>query len=237
LKKLLTVAASDNTGGAGIQQDLRVFDRLGFWGLSALTGVSSQSFNGLEKIEPVSPEIFYQQLKLCLDQTPEAIKIGVLCNREQISILSEMLSSYAPVPVIADPVFSPSRGVPFLTFREIKSYLKELLPRIDILTPNIPEWNTIKDYAPGVLPRYIYVKGGHGNSFKIEEILVTAEGEKKFVKKKRNWAYSHGTGCAFSSALCAFRASGQSVQGACKRASRWVDSYYEELNRGRIELL
>jgi len=237
VKFLLTIAASDGSGSAGIQQDLRVMDRLGFRGLSVLSGISLQTLEQLDSLEALSDESFEAQLNYYLSEFPlKGIKLGALCSTAQVEITARYLQHRGDVPLVADPVFAPSKGRAFLDSQGIELYRNLLLPQIDLLIPNQPEWEALHT-AGASGPRHLYISGGHspirsffGHSY-LQEEFRSEKYSKHYYRRKRFWRYSRGTGCAFSSAACAFMGDGMSAERACRRAGRWMNRYYRQLNR------
>lgn len=244
MKFLLTIAASDGSGCAGVQQDLRVMDRLGYRGLSVLSGITLQTLEKLDSLEPLSNESFEAQLKHYLSHFPlKGIKLGALCSIAQVEIAARCLQHRGDVPLVADPVFAPSRGRAFLDTEGIERYRKLLLPQIDLLVPNQPEWKVLNSSEmsdsgmPESAPRHLYISGGHSPERKIlgcsflQEEFRSGDYSKLYYRRKQPWKYSRGTGCAFSSAACAFMADGHSPEQACRKAGLWMNRYYRELNR------
>lgn len=245
---VLTIAAGDSSGCAGIPQDLRVFDRLGVWGLSASTGDTIQNPQGVIETRPSDPEFFRRQLVSALDSFPvAAVKTGAFLSPTHVVIAAETLRArlasrrsegVAPIPLVCDPVFAPTTGAPFLDAEGIRAYADALLPLASVVTPNLDECATLRvlrappwSSTDGEF-RALYLKDGHGtNPTTLTETLVLPDGSTRVIKKKRrSWAYSRGTGCAFSAAVAAFLTKGHGLADSCARAARWVDRYYASLN-------
>lgn len=235
---LLTIAASDGSGCAGIQQDLRVMDRLGYRGVSVLTAVTLQDFKGLQSVNPLPDETFEAQLKYYLEHLPiKGIKLGALCSTSQVEIAAHYLKQREDIPLVADPVFAPTRGASFLEEEGIQLYREKIVPLTDLLIPNLHEWKRITEHlAEGALSGCVYISGGHSPAKKgfgsvyLQEEFRHGSYSRIYYKKKHNWEYSRGTGCAFSSATCAFMAQGMEPEEACLRAGRWMNRYYRQLN-------
>jgi len=240
VKFLLTIAASDGSGCAGIQQDLRVMDRLGYRGISVQSAITLQNIQGLSEIIPLADKDFESQLKYYLQEFPvTGIKLGALCTPTQVEIAAQYLNGYKEIPLVADPVFAPTRGTPFLTEEGIALYRERIVPLADLLIPNMPEWQQLFRGSEKVpFHGTLYISGGHSPERKIggvrflKERIIQGNSENVFFRKKRTWAYSRGTGCAFSSAACAFMSRGIAPERACVRAGRWVTGYFNQMNRG-----
>ncbi|MFA7056954.1 MAG: hydroxymethylpyrimidine/phosphomethylpyrimidine kinase [Candidatus Cloacimonadales bacterium] len=247
MKFMMSIAASDNSGGAGIQQDLKVAERLGFWGLSTLTGVTVQDFAGLDLIYPLELDVIKQQFIKNVTTFPvAAIKIGALCSVEIANLIAELLHEYYRGIIVIDPVLAPTKGKEFISADDIKVY-QQLLKQCTVVTPNKRELelltNTeISDYpqaietAKKLAQEYncnVYVKGGHFSTSEttIEEYLVTPTTVTPFIKPRKEFIYSHGTGCFFASALSCFLANGLSLEMACQAATLEVSAFYEEVNQ------
>jgi len=242
MKFFLTIAASDNSGGAGIQQDIKVADSLGLWGLSSVTGITVQDFNGVDKIYPVDHNILKEQIEINFNSfNISAVKTGALCSTENIRIVSELLIKYKPENIVVDTVFAPSSGNKFINDEDIDIYVKTLFPVAHIITPNRNELSLIAkqdikniDHAAEIAlelsEQYgctIYVTGGHFSGSTVKEALIT-NGIITFIEKERiTMKYTHGTGCTFSSALACYLANGHPLHEACKKATEYVSKLYK----------
>jgi len=242
----MTIAASDNSGGAGIQQDLKVADRLGFWGLSVITGITVQDFSGLDTIYPLPLDLIKEQfIKNITSFDVDVIKIGALCSPDITKLITELLREHYQGIVIVDPVLAPTQGKSFISQSEIAVY-KNLLKQASIVTPNKHELEQLTQgqantYSEAIyLARHlsiqtkcnIYIKGGHfasPHSNMIEEYLVTSDREILFTKAKQDFTYSHGTGCFFASALACYLIKYADVEKACKLATEEVSLFYSKL--------
>ncbi len=244
----MTIAASDNSGGAGIQQDLKVADRLGFWGLSVLTGITVQDFSGLDAIYPLPLDLIKEQfLKNINSFKIDVIKIGALCSPEITEVITKLLQEHYQGIVVIDPVLAPTKGKSFISSSDIDVY-KNLLKQATFLTPNKSE---LEQLTQGKATSYleainlahelvrqtkcnIYIKGGHftsPQSDEIKEYLVTADSQMLFTKAKGIFTYSHGTGCFFASALACYLVKYSNVEKACKMATEEVSLFYSDINK------
>ncbi len=242
----MTIAASDNSGGAGIQQDLKVADRLGFWGLSVVTGITVQNFSGLDKIYPLALETIKEQFLKNITSFPLGIiKIGALCSLEIAKLITELLLDYPDIPLVIDPVLSPTKGKAFIEKEDIAVYTN-LIKRANLLTPNKRELelltNTkITSYQDAISAGQllleqtkcsVYIKGGHFASkddLEIKEYLITSNNQKLFTKAKNKLNYSHGTGCFFASAVACNLLKYANLEKACQISTDQVSDYYSHL--------
>ncbi|MBN2510141.1 MAG: hydroxymethylpyrimidine/phosphomethylpyrimidine kinase [Spirochaetales bacterium] len=227
MSRLLTIAASDSSSGAGIQQDLRVFESLGLAGFTALTGITVQNEGGVARIEAAAPDLLMDQIRAA--GPVDGVKLGALCSVDQIGPLSEVLEKLK-VPIVADPVFAPTSGKTFLDDEGIQRYKELILPVVTVVTPNIPEARLLGLPDSGYSTA-VYITGGHGKDIRyLTETLITAEEVQEIRIKRRSFAYSHGTGCAFSAALLCYLTAGVPLAAACKKASRFTRNLYRRIN-------
>jgi hydroxymethylpyrimidine kinase/phosphomethylpyrimidine kinase/thiamine-phosphate diphosphorylase len=235
-----TIAASDSAGGAGIQADVKTFFDLGVHGCSAITAITAQNTQGVHHTEALSADVFDKQLQaLADDLPPKAIKIGVLSSVESIQrlrVFFQQQITIASVPVIYDPVLAPTHGSSFVDDDIIRA-LKQLLPFIDVLTPNIPEAErltgiTIHNTETQLLAAQalitlgasaVLLKGGHGNGEDCQDLLCTPELTAWLTQRKYNTPHSHGTGCVLSSAVTAFMAQGKPMRDAVVLANAYIN--------------
>lgn len=245
MKYFLTIAASDNSGGAGIQQDLKVADSLGFWGLSAITGITVQDFEKVDKIYPVSSRILKEQIeKNLIHFDISVIKIGAVCSSQNIKIIASLLEQYKPQHVVLDTVFASSAGKTFIDDNEINMFKRKLFPWAKIITPNkdelalitkqeITNFDHAVDAAGEIFVKYgcsIYITGGHFGEDPVREALISNDSPAVIRKERINMKYTHGTGCTFSSALGCYMANESSLEEACKKATEYVNHIYQGYN-------
>lgn len=241
----LTIAASDSSGGAGIQQDLKVAHSLGYWGLSAITGITAQNFEKIISMQPISADMFRQQLNICLDSFPiKAIKIGAICSLENMDVIVGYLKKYQPKKVVMDTVFSSTGGNKLFDKNASNVLIEKLFPLTSLITPNKHEFEwlakenveTLEDAIEIAVKKCsewntsILLKGGHFDDSRIREALVT-KGEVYRMEKERNmFSYSHGTGCTLSSAIACYLGKGQSLLSACYSASDFLVKLFQKVN-------
>ncbi|MSU88795.1 bifunctional hydroxymethylpyrimidine kinase/phosphomethylpyrimidine kinase [Rhodobacteraceae bacterium 2CG4] len=238
----LTIAGSDSGGGAGIQADLKTFSALGVYGCSAITAITAQNTRGVTRAEPVSPGMVAAQIAAVLDDIPvHAVKIGMLASAAIVKEVAGALAGYDG-PVVLDPVMVAKSGDPLLAGDAVAALVAQLLPRADILTPNLPEAARLlgrplpQDAAAtdaaeieaqgralrGLGARAVLMKGGHAAGATCTDLLVTADGTRAFAAPRIATRNTHGTGCSLSSALAAELAKGATPEQATSRAHAWL---------------
>ncbi|MCD4829134.1 MAG: hydroxymethylpyrimidine/phosphomethylpyrimidine kinase [Candidatus Cloacimonetes bacterium] len=227
---VLCVSASDSSGGAGMQRDVAVARAHGCHALSALTGITVQTHSGLLHAEAVSLALLRRQLEACLTHYPvAAVKVGALCDVEQVGVLADALSGVT-APIVLDPVFAPTAGAAFL--HDVAAYRERLLPLAAVVTPNRQELARLAELpvdtpeqveaAVLLLTVPVFVTGGHFAGEEIVEWLVRRGEVDVFRKPRLSLRETHGTGCALSTALACRLAQGEPLSVACRAASAWV---------------
>lgn len=256
----LTIAGFDPSSGAGITADLKVFAAHGVYGLAAITALTVQSTLEVRRVEPVSPEVLRETLD-CLAEDMEiaGIKIGMLATAEDVGVVADFLArSGVPAErVVLDPVLKSSSGAELLSKEGIEQMRLSLLPRIGSVTPNTEELAILADMpvmdrkavsqaAARLAARYsalnVVVTGGHLDP--PDDYLRTATGaEHWFPGKRIQTTATHGTGCAFSSALLARLMSADTPAQAVSAAKAYVVEAMEKAaqpigkGRGPLNLL
>lgn len=236
VKKALTIAGSDPSGGAGIQADLRVFAVLGVYGTAVVTAMTVQNTEGVKEVIKVPAEIIKKQLATLLDDiTIDAVKTGILTDGDHIKVVGDIITQYGMKNYVLDPILWSSRGFPFLHREDVEALKKHLLPLALVVTPNIHEAEVLSGTSISSLsemkkaaeiiysygPRAVLIKGGHLTG-RAQDLLYTGRGSLIFEKKRIEGARLHGAGCVFSSALTAGIAKGLSVEEAAKRAKSFA---------------
>lgn len=241
---ILTIAGSDPSGGAGIQADLRIFDRLGVEGLSAITAITAQTNDKFLSIHPVPADILTQQLSAASEcRKIDAIKIGMVATQANVQAIIWFLKRFSGIPVIVDPVFDASTGYPLIEPEALPAFEQHLLPLATVVTPNLDEASTLAKMqvactdtmetaaknihenirrlrGGGGKELAIIVKGGHLKNHSPDFLydgrkITKIDGE--YVEKKM-----HGTGCAYSSALAAYLVLGKDIVTAAEMAKEFV---------------
>ena len=238
----LSIAGSDSSAGAGIQADLKTFSALGVYGLTAVTCIVAEITGKVSRIEAVSARIVREQIEVLVKNFPiGAIKTGLLCSAEIISVVAKAIrsmhrNSASRVPVVIDPVIVATSGDLLLELAAIETYEKELFPLASLITPNLNEAERllrteIKDRqamrrAGKKLERKfgtaILVKGGHLEGDAALDLLFIGGKVVEFSAPKAFGVATHGTGCTYSAAISAGLASGLALEEAIRRAKKFV---------------
>ena len=236
MKKVLTIAGSDSGGGAGIQADLKTFAAHGVFGMSVITAVTAQNTLGVLAVQDISPEIIARQMEAIFeDMGADAVKIGMVSQPETIRTIAAGLKKYAPALVVVDPVMISKSGYHLLQPEAEAVLVQELLPLATVVTPNIPEAETIlhrqihslADMAEAARqiqllgPKYVLLKGGHRTE-DATDILYDGQTIVKLEAPRVPTKNTHGTGCTLSSAITANLARGMSVAQAVAAAKRYI---------------
>jgi hydroxymethylpyrimidine/phosphomethylpyrimidine kinase len=235
--RALTIAGSDSGGGAGIQADLKTFQALGVWGMSAVTAVTVQNTKGVEGYEELSPRVVGDQVRAVVtDIGVDAAKTGMLASRPIIEAVAEALSEL-PVPnLVVDPVFMSKHGHPLLAEDAVEALRTSILPLATLVTPNLPEAaglagipvhdRTEMEMAGRAIlalgPSAVLVKGGHLDSGEATDLLVTAAGVQAISAERIDTPHTHGTGCVLSAAIAAHLARGATLEEAVLKGKSFV---------------
>jgi hydroxymethylpyrimidine/phosphomethylpyrimidine kinase len=241
MQTVLTIAGFDPSSGAGVTADLMVFAAHGLFGTSCITGLTVQSTVGVRTSTPVSAEMVRATLDcLASDVPPVGIKIGMLATAENVRVVAAFLAAFRGeeerVPVVLDPVLRSSSGRELLDGEGVTVMRESLLPLVDWVTPNLEELGVLTGRAvkrredmPDAAAALqemgwelnVAVTGGHLNP--PDDLLVTAEGERLWMPGTQMVSRStHGTGCAFSSALLSRLVLGDNARDSAARAKEYV---------------
>jgi hydroxymethylpyrimidine/phosphomethylpyrimidine kinase len=230
MKTVLSIAGSDSGGGAGIQQDLKVFSAFGLHGASAITAVTAQNTLGVQKVLALPIDVVGSQIdSVCSDLLPAAVKTGMLANAEIIELVSEKMREYRIKDLVVDPVMVSTSGHRLLD-EDAVSELKKLIKHAVLSTPNLHEAEvlagvriTSEDDMVAAARKLgdCVVKGGHLNAV---DILCYKGRVYRFPPREKKEYSIHGTGCAFSAAVACGLALGKSVPDAVAAAKEYMDS-------------
>lgn len=228
---LLTIAGFDPSSGAGVTADLAVFAAHGLYGVSAITGLTVQSTTGVRRTEPVASVLLSDTLAcLAEDIDLAGIKIGMLTTAANVAVVADFLESLPKLPVVLDPVLRSSSGAALLDPEGIVVLRERLLPRVSWATPNRAESMVLGNLPAGI---DAVITGGDDDAAD----LVIAGGKETWLRGERieNRA-THGTGCAFSSALLCGLVVGLDGVEAARRAKQYVAEAIRQapaIGRGR----
>ncbi len=235
MKTALTIAGSDPSGGAGIQADLKVFNRLGVYGLSVLSAVTAQNTFSISALQRIEGAFVYEQLNTILsDIRPDSLKTGMLLSAEAVRSVAEAVTRYELRNLVVDPVILSSSGTSLLEKKAADIMREELFPLAKVITPNIIEASTLTgitasdektmELAAIALkkfgPETVIVTGGHLEHETLD-LLFDGKTFHRFRGAKIAGEF-HGTGCAYSAAIAALLALGLSVADAAGRARTFV---------------
>jgi hydroxymethylpyrimidine/phosphomethylpyrimidine kinase len=247
--KILIIAGSDSSGGAGIQADIKTVSALGSYAMTAITAITAQNTTGVQSIVSIKPKQISSQIEFtCKDIKPDAIKIGMLHSSEVINSVIKSLNKIKIKKIILDPVMVAKGGTKLIDEKAIRILRNNLINKVSLITPNIPEAEiltktkiTSKEdmiYAANILLKLgaqnVLIKGGHIKSRIIYDIFVNKK-DITFIKKKRiTTKNTHGTGCTLSSAIATFFSCGKTLKKSCELASKYVNNAIgSKLNYGK----
>ena len=247
--KILIIAGSDSSGGAGIQADVKTVTALGGYAMTAVTAITAQNTTGVSSVVPISPkEIEKQILFTCKDIKPDAIKIGMLNSSKIIFSVTKALKKVKTKKIILDPVMVAKGGFKLINDKAIRTLRQKLITKTQLITPNIPEAevltkikiNSVEDmvYAANILLKFgvknILIKGGHRNSKIMSDVFLNNQELRIFKNKKIKTKNTHGTGCTLSSAIATFLGCGKTLNKSCELGIKYVNqSIRSNLNYGK----
>lgn len=239
--RVLTIAGSDSGGGAGLQADLKTFAALECYGMSAVTALTAQNTCGVTAVQPVPAAFVTAQLEAVFsDIGTDAVKIGMLHNAEVIEAVTSCLRRFKVKNVVLDPVMVAKGGDRLLEEKAVAVMLSELVPLVDVLTPNLPEAEVLlnrpiegdleMDRAAQQLAklgaRAVLLKGGHLKGEVCRDLLHIYRTDEmtEFAEKRIETCNLHGTGCTLSAALAAFLARGCTLLEAASQAKQYLSA-------------
>ena len=236
MKAILSIAASDCSGGAGIQADIKSIMANGGYAMSVITALTAQNTCGVLAVQPSTPVFLAQQLDAVFtDIFPDAVKIGMLFSADLMRIVAEKLVLYKPKNIVLDPVMVATSGDVLMQTGALHTLKTHLLPLVHLITPNIPEAEALVGYrivsaetqeaaAQALYHAYhcaVLVKGGH-NQQDANDVLCN-QGQCVWFKAKRiEGAKVHGTGCTLSSAIATQLAQGLDLVSAIRTAKSYL---------------
>jgi hydroxymethylpyrimidine/phosphomethylpyrimidine kinase len=247
--KILIIAGSDSSGGAGIQADIKTVTALGSYAMTAITAITSQNTTGVSSVVPLNPkEIEKQILFTSKDIKPDAIKIGMLHSSDVIFAVMRALKKIRTKKIILDPVMVAKGGFKLINDKAIKTLKETLVKKVHLITPNIPEAEVLTKikiksledmvHAANILlesgVKNILIKGGHRNTRIMQDVFLNRKEFKIFRNKKIKTKNTHGTGCTLSSAITTFFACGKNLNKSCELGIKYVNqSIRSNLNYGK----
>ena len=236
--KILIIAGSDSSGGAGIQADIKTVTSLGSYAMTSITAITSQNTTGVLSISPIKPQEISKQIEFTSkDITPDAVKIGMLHSVGVVKSVIKSLTKLKLKKIILDPVMVAKGGARLIDDSSINILKKELLKKVSLITPNIPEAEILTNvkinskedmiYASNILlklgAKNVLLKGGHLKSKNLYDIFVNNNEIKIFKNKKIKTKNTHGTGCTLSSAIATYYSCGKTLKKSCEMAVKYVN--------------
>ncbi len=234
----LTIAGSDSGGGAGIQADLKVFQRYQVFGTSVITAITAQNTQGVSSWEAVSSKMVRAQLEcVAADLRPAAVKSGMLANREIVKTVAEGLIEHTLVPYVLDPVMVATSGDLLVNAGTVASIRERLVPLATLVTPNLDEAQVLLDQpvkdistmeraARALVEEHgakaALVKGGHLPGLEMVDVLYADGDIQHFRHPRVDTTSLHGTGCTLSAAITAHLARGNSLRDAVRDSLDYV---------------
>ena len=236
--KILIIAGSDSSGGAGIQADIKTVTALGSYAMTAVTAITAQNTTGVNSVVPInSKEIKKQILFTCKDIKPDAVKIGMLHSTKVINTVIKSLNKIKTKKIILDPVMIAKGGAKLINDSAIKTLKKKLMNKVYLITPNIPEAEVLTKIkihnkydmitAAKILislgAKNVLLKGGHMKSNYLEDVYLNKKEIKIFKNRKIKTKNTHGTGCTLSSAITTFLSCGKPLKKSCELGIKYVN--------------
>ena len=243
--RILAIAGSDSSGGAGIQADIKTIAMLGGYAMTAITAVTAQNTQGVQAIAPLTGELVLAQISSSVgDIGVDAVKIGMLHDTGIMVAAAEGLAQLDPnTPVVLDPVMVATSGDALIAQDTLATMRARLFPRTTLLTPNLPELEhlagrtlrttQLMEEAAAELARahdlHVLAKGGHTEDERIIDVLVAPDGgAQQFAHARIATRHTHGTGCTLSSAIATLLGHGQPLDNAVRLARQFVRQAIEQ---------
>jgi len=237
--KILIIAGSDSSGGAGIQADIKTVTSLGCYAMTAVTAVTVQNTKGVKSVISIPPqEIKNQIIYTTKDIKPDAVKIGMLHSSEVVKQIILSLKKMKLKKIILDPVMISKGGSKLIDNKAIQILKTKLIKQVTLVTPNIPEAEVLTGVkirtkedmilAANTLiklgAKNVLIKGGHLKSKKVVDIFLSKSRFKVFLSLRHNTKNTHGTGCTLASAITTFYSCGKNIIRACDLGIKYVNS-------------
>lgn len=236
--RVLIIAGSDSSGGAGIQADIKTVTALGGYAATAITALTAQNTLGVAEVMDIPVPFIVKQMELTLEDIgADVIKTGMLHNRAVIEAVAGVITQHATkLPLVVDPVLASQGGTSLLEKDAIQSLIKHLVSRATIVTPNIPEAEALtgmkvqnvdqmvtagkKLLALGA--QAVLVKGGHLEGNELTDVFLSDEGVEHFSSRRIRTSHTHGTGCTLASAVACCLARGMELRQSVMSARAYV---------------
>lgn len=228
---VLSIAGSDSSAGAGIQQDLKTITNCGGYGATVITAITSQNTLGVQGVMPVPADVVKSQLQsIFTDLRVDAVKIGMIPNIDVANVIINVIREQKKkriLPVVLDPIMLSTSGTRLMSEDCIELLVKELFPLCTLVTPNLPEYEVLSNHplSSNLSSCNLLIKGGHADGCKMTDKLLLKDEARcvSFSSQRIETRNLHGTGCTLSSAIATLLASGKSLSAAVKAAKEYMD--------------
>ena len=238
--RLLIIAGSDPSGGAGIQADIKTASAFGVYAMTAITAITVQNTRGVTAVQALPPALVREQIVACLkDIGADAIKTGMLANAAIVKVVAGTLREHAAgIPLVVDPVMLATSGAALLKPNAEKAVIEHLFSLATLVTPNLPEARKLTgvarsdrksirkaaDILRAMGAEAALIKGGHSSKATIDDVLVWKYGEDIFGFPRIKTRHTHGTGCTLASAIACGLAKGYPLSVAVAKAREYVQA-------------
>ena len=236
--RVLIIAGSDSGGGAGVQADIKTVTVLGGYAATAITALTAQNTQGVDAVLDVPADFVARQMRAVLsDLGADSIKTGMLGNGDVIEAVAQVLEKDAMgIPLVVDPVMVAKGGALLLDAAAVEVLKSRLLPLAAVLTPNLPEAEALTGKTVGAVgdmaaaadallaagAKAVLLKGGHLDGRAVTDLLITADGSRRFESPRIRSRHTHGTGCTLASGVAVGLAQGLDLGAAVARARAYV---------------
>ncbi|MGN8832161.1 bifunctional hydroxymethylpyrimidine kinase/phosphomethylpyrimidine kinase [Selenomonas montiformis] len=236
MAKVLTIAGSDSSGGAGIQADLKTMMAHGVYGMSAVTALTAQNTAGVAAVQEVTPEFLAAEIDAVFeDIRPDAVKVGMVASEDLILVIAEKLREYDAKHIVVDPVMTATSGAELMEKGAEAVLREELFPLAELITPNVPELEILsrrkirceKDLVEAARKVWqeagvnVLGKGGHLGGT-ANDVLVSAAGIRWYMGQRIDNPNTHGTGCTLSSAIASNLAKAYGLEASVELAKDYL---------------
>ena len=236
--KVLIIAGSDSSGGAGIQADIKTVTSLGSYAMTAITAITSQNTTGVLSISKIPSNEIKRQIEFTSkDIKPDAVKIGMLHSVKVINSVINSLSKIKVKKIVLDPVMVAKSGTKLIDTKSIEIIKSKLIKNISLITPNIPEAEIlsktkIKNIEDMILAgkkilnlgaKNVLIKGGHLKAEYVFDIYLNKHEIEIFKSKRIKTNNTHGTGCTLSSAIATYFSCGKTLKKSCSMGINYVN--------------
>ncbi|MBH1939826.1 bifunctional hydroxymethylpyrimidine kinase/phosphomethylpyrimidine kinase [Mobilitalea sibirica] len=248
MKKVLSIAGSDCSGGAGIQADIKTITMHNMYAMTVITALTAQNTTGVSGVLEVTPKFVANQMDMVFtDIVPDTIKIGMVSNEDIIAVISEKLIEYKAKNIVLDPVMVSTSGSKLLEDGAVNKLVTDLIPLATVITPNIPEAEILtgfsiktkedmekaviklsKNYSGAIL-----IKGGHLDDSS-DDLLLAEDKIHWFPQINIDNPNTHGTGCTLSSAIACNLAADKNIKESIEIAKAYITGALKaNLNLGK----